>query len=297
MHDNQLWSIDAADNRLLSYADSLTLPIVLISPSDEAQGIGDANVNLDWEVSDGATSYRWQLDYDTDLSTVPTGFEGTTRASSARSPALESATEYYWRVRVTEPVLSPWSAKWSFTSSLGSEVVAPELYSPKAGASGVPLKPVFQWSAVAGAESYELLVSDDVSFVDPLVIKIGDYALPATAWQCDVSLERDSSYYWKVRAVGSDTHGAWSAVGAFTTGSSSGSSSSQASKPESSPPPESSSLVEPSSMEPPSQPQPLPQSAAPEWEPWLVRFGVALLLTLVAILVTMIVLTVRVRRL
>ena len=102
-------------------------------------------------------------------------------------------------MRVNEPVLSPWSAKWSFTTSLGGEIVAPELESPQAGASGVPLKPIFQWSAIAGADSYELVVSADVNFDNPSILKVDEYALPTNAWQCAVSLNYNTTYYWFVR--------------------------------------------------------------------------------------------------
>ena len=133
---NQLWSIDRTNSRVMTYTDSLNLPVILTSPQDKAQGIGIiidhtiSDVSLDWEAIEGATKYKWQLDYDTDFSIVPAGFEDSTKASQAKLPALEPATTYYWRVRATEPVLSPWSAKWSFTTSLGTEALAPKLHSP-----------------------------------------------------------------------------------------------------------------------------------------------------------------------
>jgi hypothetical protein len=65
-------------------------------------------------------------------------------------------------------------------SPLTPAVAAPGLYSPEAGVSGVPLAPIFQWSAIAGADSYELLVATDASFTNPIIIKLGTYALPAT---------------------------------------------------------------------------------------------------------------------
>ena len=209
---NRLWSIDTTNTKLLSYTDTLTVPITLTSPPDKAPGIGTissttiSNASLDWETLAGATRYRWQLDYDTDFSSIPSGFEGDIKASSARLPPLEPATTYYWRVRATEPVVSPWSAKWSFTTSLGTETVAPELYAPEAGVSGVPTRPVFQWSAIAGASSYELLVATDVPFANPIITKVAEYALPTTAWGCDIDLGHSATYYWKVRALSSKSH-------------------------------------------------------------------------------------------
>jgi len=223
LSDHQLWSIDTTNSRLMTYIDSLTKPVILTSPQDKAQGIGTminhtiSNASLDWEVAKGATEYQWQLDYEKDFSSIPAGFEGSPEASQAKLPALEPATTYYWRVRATEPVLSPWSTKWSFTTSLGSEIVAPTLYTPEAGANGVPLKPIFQWSAIAGANSYELLVSTDASLGNLLITKDGADALTNTAWQCDLSLQYDTTYYWKVRACSSDSYSAWSAVSAFST--------------------------------------------------------------------------------
>ncbi|MFC1929278.1 hypothetical protein ACFLW6_00175 [Chloroflexota bacterium] len=200
-----------APDRLLTFYDSLTSPCVQSTPADAVQGIGAlinhtiSNISLDWETLPGATSYQWQLDYDTDFSSVPSGFDGTTKASSVRLPTLEPATTYYWRVRASAPVLSPWSDKWEFTTSLETEAIALKLESPKAGATEVPINPVFQWSAISGADAHELLVSTDFDFTSPSIVKSGDYALKTTAWQSDLRLNYDTTYYWKVRAISANT--------------------------------------------------------------------------------------------
>lgn len=206
---NQLWLLDTTNTSLMTYLDTLSEPVMLTSPSDKAAGVETSNVRLGWKSLKGATRYQWQFDYDNDFSSVPSGFEGNTEETSVRLPALEMGTTYYWRVRASEPVLSPWSAKWSFTTSLGKAVVAPELHSPEAGDTGVPCRPIFQWSAISGAERYELLVSADVSFGSPVIAKTDDSAVPATAWQSDVDLGYNATYYWKVRASGSGSYSPW----------------------------------------------------------------------------------------
>ncbi len=291
---NQLWSIDTKNTRLMTYNDSLTPPVTLTSPSDKAPGIATGNVSLDWETLKGATKYEWQLDYDTDFSTVPSEFEGETKESSARSPALATATTYYWRVRASEPVLSQWSAKWSFTTSLGTAVIAPELYSPEAGDNEMPIKPVFQWSAIAGADSYELLVAADASFSNTIIVKIGDYALPDTAWQSNINLNYNTTYYWKVRASGSSSHSAWSAAGAFTT-------QSPPSEPSPAPEPSSPQLLSspspsPQLSSPSSPPLPSPSPAQPTLPDWVIYLVGALLLTIVLLLITLLALVVVTRR-
>ena len=224
------------------------------------------------------TSINGNLNYDTDFSSVPSDFEGTNKASSVRLPILEPGTTYYWRVRATEPVLSPWSEKWSFTTSLGQAVTAPNLESPEAGASGVAVDPIFQWSAIASADGYELVVSTEVALDNPTILKSDSYALPTNAWQCNISLNYNTTYYWKVRAVSADTYSAWSAVSAFTT--------------EPVPSLESTSPPEPSSPT---------QSTTPDWLEWLMPMGgillLVFLLVMMAMLIIMIILVIKVARL
>ena len=145
--------------------------------------------------------------------------------------------------------------------------------SPEAGVSEVPVKPLFQWNAIAGAESYELVVATDVSFTNPIIVRTGDYALPATAWQSNINLDYDTAYYWKVRAVASGSYSDWSAVGAFITESL---------------PDEPSPAAEP----PPSASPPPAQSPIPDW---VIYATGALLLTAVLLLITLL-LVVTIRR-
>ncbi|HUT97093.1 MAG TPA: fibronectin type III domain-containing protein [Dehalococcoidales bacterium] len=269
LQGNRLWSVDSTHTSLVSYTDSLTTPVVLTSPTDGAPGAGMLiedtvmNISLDWETLPGVTTYRWQLNYETDFSSLPDGFEGTTQGSSLRLADLEPATVYYWRVRAIEPTLSPWSEKWSFSTPIGAESPAPHLESPAAGASGVPLEPIFQWSAIAGADSYELMVSTFATFDNPTVLKTDGYALPSTAWQCNISLNNDTTYYWKVRAVSADSCSAWSAVSAFST--------------EPAPTPEAVMVPE------------APQTENPAWLDWLIPMGGVVMLVFLVVMVLMVI--------
>ena len=222
------------------------------------------------------------------------------------------ATTYYWQVRVTKPVLSPWSDKWSFTTSLGGEIVAPRLESPQPGATEVAIKPIFQWSAVAGAESYELMVSENLDFSSPVILRAGEDALPGNAWQSDVSLSYGTTYYWKVRALSPTTHSAWSAVGIFTTETEITLEPEAASEsepnPETEPPPETEPTLEPGTtpntttvsqtiatttvVELTSSPTPLPNQTSPSTPDWVFylvgSMGGIIILILAIILVLMI---------
>jgi len=213
---NQLWSIDTTNTQLLTYFDSLNRAPTLKSPADKAPGVEVSGVRLDWKALAGATSYEWQVYDDSSFSSTTGLFDGSTDGSSCRLPALDMSTEYYWRVRATQPVLSPWSARWSFTTKLGSASTGPQLLSPEPGAHGVPTRPVFQWTGIASAESYEFVVAAGPSLSDPILAKLGNNCVPATAWQSDIDLDFGGTYYWKVRAIGAGSNSAWSGVGALT---------------------------------------------------------------------------------
>jgi hypothetical protein len=261
LQDNRLWAIDTTNVNLMTLTDTLTAPVSLISPDDQAEDAGvldnDAvkDVELEWEVLSGATEYEWQLNDDTDFSSV--SFDDNTGASSKEVPSLEPDTTYYWRVRATEPLLSPWSEEWSFTTATGSEIAGPELISPETGATGVAIEPVFEWSAVAGAEGYELIAATKASLDNPIILKIDDYALPDITWECNIKLDYDTTYYWKVRAIIDETYSAWSTVGTFTTKEEPKSPAGTVSSTEELPPPE-----EPES--PPEESPPPTTTATPE---------------------------------
>jgi photosystem II stability/assembly factor-like uncharacterized protein len=220
---NQFWSIDITSGRLMTYSDTLTQPTPQVSPAHKTSGIGRLgdhairDVTLDWETMEGATSYEWECSYNTNFSDIPDNLNGTTSASSIRLPSLEPATTYYWRARASAPVLSPWSEKWSFTTSMDIESVNLKAETPAPGAAEVSIKPVFQWTSVIGAELYDLLVATDSDFSHPVIVRAGEYALKNNVWQSDIALDYDTTYFWKVRATSAGTTSSWSSVSTFTT--------------------------------------------------------------------------------
>jgi photosystem II stability/assembly factor-like uncharacterized protein len=219
---NRLWSIDTTNIALMTYNDTLTVPVSQISPDDEDTGIGDLadttvkNIKLDWSTLEGASGYEWQCQSDANF-TSSDDLGGITSASSVKLPPLEPAATYYWRVRASSPVLSPWSEKRSFTTTLDVTANGLELENPPPGANDVPIHPLFQWEGIGGADAYELMVGDEPDFSNPVIAKENPQALLSNAWLCDIELEYNTAYFWKVRAINGNTRSPWSSVGAFTT--------------------------------------------------------------------------------
>ena len=211
-----LWSIDSVNSRLMTYTDLLPSSIKLVSPLDKANGLAINHLKLNWQSLGEGSTYRWQIDLDTDFTSLPAGFEGTTDSTSVILPALETDTTYFWRVRVETPVVSPWSANQQFSTILTQQSAGPVLSLPLADKS-VSVQPLFQWSSFAGAESYELKVARDPAFTELVVDKSGKTACLTNAWKCDIKLDYDTAYYWKVRAISAANLSAWSPVGIFMT--------------------------------------------------------------------------------
>jgi hypothetical protein len=227
---NQLWAIDTANQIIYRFRDTLCK----LGPTPVAPGAGDIiiidsaghidSLTLQWEEIAGATEYKVAI-Y-TDAGATQELWSGTTtglaiNAAGGNNPVtLASGTTYYWRVRATQPVESPWSAVYSFASPLGIEEWSPlstnDGVSPLPGASDVSIMPAFTWESADGATGYEFVLARDSGFTNVVVVFSGADALTSSAWNCDIELEYSTSYFWKVRAIGTDSYSEWG-INAFTT--------------------------------------------------------------------------------
>jgi hypothetical protein len=96
-------------------------------------------------------------------------------------------------------------------------VAPPALTAPLNGATGQPLRPVFQWTAAAGADAYSLEVDDDPGFGSPAIVETG---VLGTSFTPSSDLEGNTTYFWRVRSENLCGAGAASTVFSFTTESS-----------------------------------------------------------------------------
>jgi len=51
----------------------------------------------------------------------------------------------------------------------------------------------------------------------PVISKTGEQCITASYWQCDITLDYSTPYYWRVRATAASGCGAWSEKGVFVT--------------------------------------------------------------------------------
>ncbi len=226
---NELWAINTANEMIYCFRDTLCKA----GPTPQSPAAGDTlpvdssgyitRLTLRWEELEGAEVYEAAIYLDSDATyNLWSGFtEGVLlNATGASEPAqLLSGRTYGWRVRVIEPVKSPWSKIITFAPALGAgqwSPLASSGVSPLPGATGVPIRPTFAWSPADGATAYELVLARDSEFSDIVIALTGADALANPVWGCEQELDYTTTYFWKVRAINAIGESEWG-VSVFTT--------------------------------------------------------------------------------
>ncbi|MFC2044319.1 hypothetical protein ACFLT8_03880 [Chloroflexota bacterium] len=212
-------------NQLVGMYDTLADAVALVQPANNAKGQGvrlsttalTMTVGLTWKAVSGATRYEYQVADDAVFESLRAN--DTTTAQSLDVAGLSPNKTYYWRVRVSSPLISAWSESRQFTTSTTELLEAVvSVKSPALGATNVQLKPVFAWSPVIGALGYEWEVAKDPAFAVPVERSARAYAKVNSVVLAH-DLEYSTTYYWRVNAVLSMKPPAatsW-ATGVFTT--------------------------------------------------------------------------------
>ncbi|MBN1375452.1 MAG: hypothetical protein JXA01_04790 [Dehalococcoidia bacterium] len=138
----------------------------------------------------------------------------------------EAGAYYYWRVRSYQSAtgqiaISPWSETRSFTVKPGFIVNSPylgvQLLAPDNGCIGCQVKPVsFSWSPWKEATRYTFQLAADSKFKN--IIKQGNTA--TTGYEYDGTLDYDTNYFWRVKAIeinGQPVPSDWSATFSLRT--------------------------------------------------------------------------------
>jgi hypothetical protein len=159
---------------------------------------------FNWTDVDGATSYRIQVDNNSNFSSpeidaTPSGSQYTT--AMPLDPGL-----YYWRSRGENSCGNgPWSSPvWSFTVNAAPSS-APSLSEPGNGSSTCDDTPFFNWPDVDRATSYRIQVDNNSGFTSMEInttSSVSEYT-PGTGLAPD-------TYFWRVQGTNSCGDGPWS---------------------------------------------------------------------------------------
>lgn len=168
---------------------------ILVSPGN-GQPNAATSLTLTWNAVSGATSYRVQVATNSNFTTGIVLDDSTVTATSRNIAGLLNSTQYFWRVRATNPGgPGPYSTTFSFTTIVVPPP-APSLTSPPDGQTNVSLVPTMTWNAAPTATSYRLQVARDTLFA---ILVFDDSLIVGTSRQI-AQLISNTTYYWRVRA-------------------------------------------------------------------------------------------------
>ncbi|PWN07788.1 Ig-like domain-containing protein [Rhodohalobacter mucosus] len=197
---------------------------VITSPALGTENIG-LTPELQWTIDNDDTEFELVLGTEFNfLSDVLIDTVVTGKAFQVPSGVLNYNTEYWWKVRSTNPEHTAWSQMGAglyqtggFAFKTGSEPSEPPgavtLLSPADGSTDVSTDPVLSWEAVDQATGYRLQVATDTGFSLPVVDEAN---LTGTDFSV-TGLDAATVYYWRVMAVNAIGDGPWSSSWAFTT--------------------------------------------------------------------------------
>jgi hypothetical protein len=200
----------AVGNPLQAAAQSFqkqSTPPTRLSPADGTQFYSQPSFR--WTPTEGARRYRLQVAQDPSFGN-PIDDVTTDSTAYTTNTTYPADTVLYWRVRADDE--NGVGLTWSTTGTFQKKLSAPVLSA--SNPTGGEFLPVWQWSPVQGAASYDIQIDkpngDSETFTG--------YRTPAGSFK---RLTGTGIFHWRVRAVFprqdyGGTPGPWSATGAFT---------------------------------------------------------------------------------
>ena len=179
-----------------------TLPAPAVTGGKDSQG----RPTLKWNAVSGAAKYEVYRARSKDG--TYTKYSTTTGTSYTNTGYIENGNTYYYKVRALDAngTAGAWSSIVSVTYK--QTLPAPAV----TGGKDSQGRPTLKWNAVSGAAKYEVYRARS---------KDGDYikysTVTGTSYTNTSYIEDGNTYYYKVRALGSDgTAGAWSSIVSVT---------------------------------------------------------------------------------
>ena len=187
-------------------ASSTQLPAPTVTGGNDSQG----RPTLKWKAVSGAAKYEVYRARSKDGDYIK--YSTVTGTSYTNTSYIENGNTYYYKVRALDAngTAGAWSSIVSVTYRAASTGTLPA--PTVTGGNDSQGRPTLKWNAVTGAAKYEVYRARSQS---------GDYikysTVTGTSYTNTSYIEDGNTYYYKVRALGSDgTAGAWSSIVAVT---------------------------------------------------------------------------------
>lgn len=209
------WKVRAFDNNNKGYWSTpfsfttTLLPPGYENPIDSAGGYS-LTVYYVWRNKGDNAKYSIQISDKSDFSNLLVDATDLTERTFTYTHA-EYFKYYYWRVKVH---LNGCSSAWSKTYVFRTQLPAPILQLPENNATNVEHTPTFSWKPVSGARSYEFMLDTKSNFSTAIIRS----NIPTNEVRLVQTLNENTIYYWRVRAINEEGTSPWSSVFTFTTG-------------------------------------------------------------------------------
>jgi len=155
--------------------------------------------------------YHLQVAKDQNFSNIVVDSTNIINANCTISKSLTNSTDYFWRVSIIDKDNHEWG--WSSVKSFNVDLGTVNNPNPSNNQIVTTTLPLLSWSSLSNANKYELEVSDNAGFSNPV---IHEYNLSVAQYQVVNALIKDKKYYWHVRIINSDgVAGAWSETWCF----------------------------------------------------------------------------------
>jgi hypothetical protein len=178
---------------------------------------GEGSVDLSWSTVSGATEY-WVMKTE--------GFAGcnfgkakiaTVTGTSYTDNEVGNGRQYCYSVvaaGASSACYTPGSTCSCVTPACTAPGNSPTAVGPGEGSTGVDFLPSLDWTDVADTQ-YEVQIATDAAFT---TVVQGAQGLVSSDWRVASSLQPDTTYYWRARAITNcGGASAWSSAGSFTT--------------------------------------------------------------------------------
>ena len=195
-HNEAGWGEFTAWSKFTTIVDTPAVVSLALPANNSAGNI--LPVNLVWNVSDLAESYKLEVSTDENFTTMIVDTAGLTDTTFTLS-SLSNLTRYYWRVKgVNVGGESDWSETWNF-KTLGEPTTVDAVY-PEDNAVNIPLELTFVWTKAEDqtkpVNAYWFELTSDTSSVEFVV---RDTAVVDTFYSVS-GLEHLTDYYWRVKS-------------------------------------------------------------------------------------------------
>jgi photosystem II stability/assembly factor-like uncharacterized protein len=182
---------------------------VVASPTLNEPDSASIKIALDtlvtWINLTGVVKYSVQMSTDAAF-TDPLYFE--TNINEYRFQDMIFGQDYFWRVNARHADdISAWSPAFKFTT-----INTVSLLEPAENEEFVSLLPKYTWAEIRGAEKFMIQIARNSAFTDAET-----EVVTTNFYQTQFTLERETDYYWRVKAIQALDSTDWSPTRKFTT--------------------------------------------------------------------------------